>query len=246
MGEPIAKLPITKQANSVIVEWVGLPGAGKTTVSQAVYSKFKAQDFIIVLREDILKQWHRKNYVQQIIQLRPDNLNHWAVLRSSIVFAGRVKPINLQSFFRAWRIFSNIKRIDIAARTRDNSILLLDQGWIQEVWSVCISGVPPRSDHLKQAMAPLFHNRKTLIIHCKTDIETAFHRIQNRETTESRFDLMETDKAYTQLKKYHHYLQEIIDCARTFDISVLELDSSRSIEEQSETAANWIAQHQST
>ena len=248
MGNPIAKplaahQPTTQQTSSTIVEWVGLPGAGKTTVSQAAYLKLQAQDVPVLLRQEILDQWARKSKVKKLLQLRPESLNHWDILRSSVLFAMRVKPLNFQSFLRAWRVFSNIKRADIAAHTYNNSILLLDQGWIQEVWSACLSGTPPHADSLKPTMSPLFHKRKTLIVHCKVDIETALNRIKGRKTMESRFDLMETGEAHARLQKYHHYLQTIIDCARTFNIPVLELDGSQPIEDQSATAANWMAQH---
>lgn len=223
-----------------IVELVGLPGAGKTTVSQQIALKLQERGLQIVSRDEILKQWHQENALQKAIKLLPNNFNHWNILINSLGFALQVKPINQQSFSKAAKIFTNVRRNDEVAKLPHSEIILLDQGLLQEIWSVSITGTPPPTKYLKREIAPLFHNRPTIILHCQINIDTALHRVRNRQTMTSRFDLMDLTKAHSLLKKYSFYLDEIINCAQTCNIPVLKIDSSRSIAEQSQKAVSWI------
>lgn len=225
---------------TLIVESLGLPGAGKTTISQPIASKLRERGLRVVSRHEILKQWRQENVWQKAIQLLPDNLNHWHILINSLAFAWQVKPLNRQSFAKAARIFTNVKRNDTVARTSDCEIILLDQGLLQETWSVAITGTPPAAKYLKREITTLFHNRATIILHCKLDIDAALHRVQNRQTMSSRFDLMDVKTAASVLQEYSIYLERIIHCARTCNVPILEIDSSRSLAEQSEKAASWI------
>ena len=234
---------LTRKPKPLIVELVGLPGAGKTTISQQVALKLRERGLQIVSRDEILNQWKQKNLLQKALQLLPDNLNHWHILINSLAFAFEVKPINLQSFSKAVKIFTNVSRNDAVARSQECEIILLDQGLLQETWSVSITGSPPQTKYLKRELTPLFDNRSTIILYCQIDIDTALHRVQNRQTMTSRFDLMDSKKAYSILEKYSFYLDKIIHCAQTCDIPILAIDSLLSIKEQSEKAVLWITSH---
>lgn len=224
----------------LIVEFVGLPGVGKTTVAQQVALKLREQGLQVVFRPEILQQWQQKNVLQKAIQLFPNNLNHWHILINSLVFAWQIKPINRQSFGKAAKIFTNVKRNDAVACDRDFDIVLLDQGLLQETWSVGITGTPPQTKYLKREITPLFNNRSMLIIYCQLDIATTLKRMQNRQTTNSRFDRMDSAQAYSTMTKYVSYLEEIINCARACNVAILELDSSQAIELQSNKAVDSI------
>ena len=231
---------LTEKPKPLIVELVGLPGAGKTTISKQIALKLREQNLQIVSRDEILRRWQQENVFQKAIQLLPNNLNYWEILINSLAFSLQVKPINQQSFSRATKIFTNLRRNDLVTRSKDCEIILLDQGVLQEIWSASITGSPPHTKYLKREMTPLFHNRSMAIIYCQIDIDSSLHRIQNRTTMKSRFDLMDSTTAYSLLKKYSSYLQEIVNCARTCEIPILELDSSQTIESQSKKAVNWI------
>ena len=234
MGQSLTK------SKPLIVELVGLPGAGKTTLSKQLVSKFKERGLQVIFRDKILHQWHQKNPWQKLMQLLPHNFNHWNILINSLIFALQVKPINRQSFSKAIKIFTNAKRNDTVFQSSDCDLILLDQGLLQETWSVSVTGSPPATKYLKQEITLLFHNRPTIVLHCQIDIDTALSRVQNRQTMTSRFDLMDANQAHSILEKYSLYLDEIVSCARINKIPILEIDSSRSIAEQSEKAIGWI------
>ncbi len=234
---------LTKSQNPLVVEFVGLPGSGKTTLSNLVASKLEAKGIKIVSREEILRQWHQKKALQKLLKLFSSNSNQWNILRNSLTFAAQVKPINLQSFLRAGKVFVNVKRNDAVVRAGNCQIILLEQGLLQTVWSVVITGSLPQFSYPKGAMTALFDNRLIAIVNCKIDLNTAVFRIKNRpkkKKKDSYFDLMDSKQVYYLLTKYFPYLQEIVNFAQTTKIPILEVDGSLTLEENSEKIVNWI------
>ena len=234
---------LTKSQNPLVVEFVGLPGSGKTTLSNLVASKLKAKGITIVSREEILRQWHQKKALQKLLKLFSSNPNQWNILRNSLTFAAQVKPINLQSFLRAVKVFVNVNRNDAIVRAGNCQIILLEQGLLQTIWSIVITGSLPQFSYPKGAMNALFDNRLIAIVNCKIDLNTAVSRIKNRPSKkkkDSYFDLMDSKQVYYLLTKYFPYLQEIVNYAQTAKIPILEVDSSLTVEENSEKIVNWI------
>ncbi|MEM8830727.1 MAG: hypothetical protein AAGE96_15405 [Cyanobacteria bacterium P01_G01_bin.19] len=227
----------------LMVEFVGLPGSGKTTLSNLVAFKLESKGIKIVSREEILKQWHQKKALSKLFKLFTFNSNQWNILRNSLTFAAQVKPINLQSFLRAGRVFVNVKRNDDLVRARNCQIILLEQGLLQTIWSIVITGSLPQFSYPKRTMVTLFDHRSIAIVNCKLDLNTAVSRIKNRprkKIKDSYFDLMDSKQVYDLLTKYCPYLQEIINWVKTEEIPMLEVDSSLTLEENSEKIANWI------
>ena len=234
---------LTKSQNPLVLEFVGLPGSGKTTISHLVASKLEAKGIKIVSREEILKQWHQKNALQKLLQLFSSNSNQWTILVNSLKFAAQVQPLNLFSFVQAIKIFFNVKRNDAVVRGENCQLILLDQGLLQEAWSVVIAGSLPKLSYLKREMLSIFYNRSIIIVNLKIDLDTSVSRVQNRQKKkkkDSYFELMDSAQAYSLVTKYFPYLQEIINCARIAEIPILDIDSSLPVEENSEEIVNWI------
>ncbi|QIR39857.1 AAA family ATPase [Tolypothrix sp. PCC 7910] len=233
----------------LILEFVGLPGAGKTTVCREVASRLKNQGLSLIGGDEILQQWKQQNTWQKLIKLIPQTQNQWQILLYSLFLASQVKPTNKQSFSKAAKIFANVKRLDAIARSaapraiahhQDSQIILLDQGLLQEIWSVGITGTTPSGENIKQELALLFNQRPMAIAYFQIDVDTALERIQNRPTAESRFDRMHPEAAQQLLSKYVAYMQEIVNCAQTFSIPILEIDSSLPIDEKTQSILSWM------
>ena len=234
---------LTQSQNPLVVEFVGLPGSGKTTLSHQVTAKLKAKGITIISREEILRKWHQENALQKLFKLFASDFNQWNILINSLTFAAQVKPINLFSFLQAGKVFFNVKRNDAVLRAGNYQLILLEQGLLQEAWSVVITGSLTKLSYLKREMLSLFYKRSIIIVNLKIDLNTSVSRMQNRvrkKKKDSYFELMDSEQAYSLVTKYFPYLQEIIDCARIAEIPILEIDSSLPVEENSEEIVNWI------
>lgn len=254
MGKPIVT-SIKAPESPLIVEFVGLPGAGKTTVLQQVAAQLKSENRSIVQRDEILTAWRRSSRLHRSLNLIPQTQVQWQVLLQSLRFATQVKPVNLQSFSKASKIFSNAKRLDAVcngtfqsikgAETGSNhlgtcQVILLDQGLLQETWSVGITGQPPATTALQSVLSTLVQSRSMAIVWFKIDIETALQRIQNRPTHNSRFDQMQLDAARSRLEQYAPFLEDIIACTQTLGVPLLEVDATQAVEEKTKNITHWI------
>jgi hypothetical protein len=247
MAKPVTEPPVTEPpvikppVEPWVVEFVGLPGAGKTTVFHPVVSQLAADGISLVTRDEILQQWQKKTWVRKIWQLMPGSQNHFSILIQALELALQVKPRTRQSFSKAGKIFSNLKRIDSTIRHRRYPLIVLDQGLLQEIWSVGITGSPPSATQIMPVLTSLSRSRSLAVVHFQIDIETARDRLQSRSSQSSRLDLMQPEAAAALLCGYAPYLQDILDCARSLNIPILQIDGSLPVEAKAETIARWIA-----
>lgn len=227
----------------LIVEFVGLPGAGKTTVAYKVAEKLCSQEVHIISRSEIISQWHQINGLRKIFRLFPLDANHWQVLTHALKLSLQVAPTTWWSIIQAAKVFSNVKRNDDVVQDRNYQVLLLDQGPLQEVWSILLKGELSQKKLLEKAVSPIFKERRISVVHSKVAMKTALGRIQGRpRKLECPFDQMEKDKAYTSLLQYSPYLQEIVTYAQASGAPVLEVDSASPVEQQATEISNWIIQ----
>lgn len=233
-------LPQSAVKTPIVLEFIGLPGAGKTTVFHQVVAQLKQQGVSVAAGDEILRNWKQQPIWQRLWKLIPQSQNQWQILRKSLLLATQVKPTNWLSFSKAIKTYANLKRIDAIAQTNNEQLLLLDQGLLQEIWSIGITGTTPALADIKEELALIFSQRSIAIVDFQINIETAIHRIKNRPTEESRFDLMSQEAAQLLLSQYAPYLQDIINCAQTFDIPVLEIDSTLSVDEKTQQIVSWI------
>lgn len=222
-----------------VVEFVGLPGAGKTTVFHPVVSQLTAEGIPLVARDEILQKWQQTAWAKKVCQLMPNNPNQWHILLQALRLALRVKPQTRQSFAKAGKVFSNLKRIDSTIRYRQCPLIMLDQGLLQEIWSVGITGHPPSTAQLMPVLTSLRQSREIAVVHFQVDIETAGDRLKNRSTQRSRFDRMRPKDSSALLSHYAPYLQDILDCVRSLDIPILSIDGSLPITTKAEIIARW-------
>ncbi|MEN8446469.1 MAG: AAA family ATPase [Cyanobacteria bacterium J06555_13] len=234
-----------RHRNALVAEFVGLPGVGKTTVSEKVAAKLAAEDIQLITRPEILEQWHQASRWGGIRQFFPANVNHWKLLLNSLALAAQVRPLSSWSFSKALKVFSNAKRNDAVVRTENHQVVLLEQGPLQEVWAVLLKGRVNHSNTfsstLKREIALLAHQRPMVVVYSKTDIETSMFRIKARpKKNDCPFDVMNLEVLHSSLATYFPYLQSIIKEARNHGILVLEVDASASAEAQSDEIAEWI------
>jgi len=229
-----------KYSSPLVVEFVGLPGAGKTTVFREVVTQLRREGITVIPRDEMLQQWQNLSLLQRLLRLIPQTRNQWSVLWHSVSFAAQVKPINLASFHKVAQLFANVSRLDAIAPSQGCGVILLDQGFLQEVWSVGITGSFPSSLQIQSELSCLLRLRRMAIVEFNIDVETALGRIQGRPTQESRFDRMQPQEARSRLLQYEAGLQAVIQGTKVFAPRFMEVDSTHSIEEKANKIVRWI------
>jgi thymidylate kinase len=189
------------------VEFVGPPGAGKTTSCKYFSSLFKENGLTVCEIHDIKDFVRKKRFagklhlLLQLILFRTSRLTLYTILLLSN------KVYSLNSIYR----YIRLNLFDLALvqlkKKRELDVVLLDQWIIQEMWSATIFRAKKYSRLSKRLSK--FYFRSDVVIYFDIDIRTASERIKTRPTNLSRFDKMDERKRIDELQKYTSYLFDL-------------------------------------
>jgi thymidylate kinase len=241
-------MPSRAFASPLIVEFVGLPGAGKTTVSKTLASSLQIDSKRVLILEDIEKScgWGKgkrgKNRIQKVIGLASATVRHWNASLESVLYASQVKPLNAESFICLTTVPRLLEMVQKTVSSKSCDVVLLDQWLIQNIWSVGVTGEITPTNFLERLIRKYgYFDIPVLVVHFDLDVNTAVNRIQCRSTTESRFDKMQAEKAHAILLKHCSSLTEIIRYIEDVGIPVLKVDAAQTAQKNSQLILSWIS-----
>lgn len=209
------------------VEFVGLPGVGKTTIKEYFKQKDKMhyQDvFFVPDNNQTIFSNIKKAFIFIIFLFENITLTYHV-----FKFSLSVKPLNKQSLYRAFRL---IRLCHLLKLNRGRNIVL-DQGIIQLIWSIVISGnYKPKRKSLKNVIKSIDEFLPRYIVYCSAEMETILSRIECRETNlYSRLDNMSKSQRKAMLFNNEDYLFKIISIIKEKDIFLINLDTEQEVNE---------------
>jgi thymidylate kinase len=225
---------------SLILEFVGLSGAGKSTVAEALLSRLRCQGYTCVHRHDIGGQGVPRPL--HFSRLAAYFIRHPALLSGSF-HLGRTAPrLTLSAFREAIRFYVWSYRVALG-RKLGPDIVVLDQGIIQEGWGLVVrqTGLEPAA--IVQATKEIVRGARVTyaLVYFDVDRDLAARRIAGRTAGESRFDSMDQVAAQRLLETHEPLLKELLlDVAGTFGLPVLRVDARRSVDDLIEELVGFI------
>ena len=169
----------------MIVECVGLPGSGKTTICKLVTLP------------------HGK---KGSIQLRETRLNSKLVRASwkVLLLCCAARPFTLNRLKRGMNLVAFLRHYQHRER-----VILLDQGQIQKLWSILSGADSYPSRRLHELIASLKPFAPDWIIWVETPVTLAVERIGNRTHGVSRFDRLSPETALALLSERADLLRDL-------------------------------------
>lgn len=164
---------------SLVVDFVGAPGAGKTFVSQAIANQLRGSGITtLVLREKLFP----KRYSREWFASRAGSLlwiarhpRYSLQLQRAIAATRQVQPRDRKRFFTAWvRTCERMERL-----TSRYQITLVDHGLAQLLWSIGYSAEPSAWDRAIERFRPLLRPSDLTIV-VDADAATAMQRLERR------------------------------------------------------------------
>lgn len=150
-----------------------------------------------------------------------------ACLASAIRFATGARLFRGDSLPRLARLL--IKSHWFRAQTAP---LLLEEGHLQDLWSILYSG--GRSDPDPRQLAPLirclYRGMDVQIVYLEVDPHNAFDRIRARRHGKSRLDRLADEELRRQLLSRAQLPSRLVDAARLAGLRVERVDASLPIE----------------
>jgi thymidylate kinase len=200
-------------SNVTVVEFIGPPGAGKSTLVRLVQDSLESLGYRIfdVCGKSLqqLAQHDSKTGMARLMRSLPDKLNMMLfylgcpflpvkILRfacsihSSDPWVPKLALIMLKQAY-------TVTRLKQIAEAQNYDIILYDQAVVQTIWSMLVHGKELPEKDLRRIIASLQTYLAPLLIYCHLDSRTAYQRITGRGATRCRFSKMDKETALTLL-----------------------------------------------
>lgn len=205
----------------LLIELVGQPGAGKSTLARAAAAGSELRT-----RASLGSAWKQLPHVSKALFLARALLDG-ACLAHAIQLALRVRLFRGDSLPRLFRLL--IKSHWIRAQ---GGQWLLEEGSLQDLWSIFYSSgrVQPDPGQLAPLIRCLYRGVSTRIIFLEIEPQHAFDRVRSREHGKSRLDRLGDAALRQQLSETAQLPHRLADAARLAGLKVETLDASLPIE----------------
>lgn len=203
-----------------LIEFFGPPGAGKTTLANAI-----ADQSDVLTRHPLSDRWSRHTAIDRGRRIARGFLSGRSLAAAARLIASR-RLMRRESMLRLGRLIA--KHDWLASQT---DIVLLDQGMLQELYSALyaarIDDVEPAA--LRPLLAALYRPLRATIYVLNVDPSVAEARIGQRTYGRSKLDRMAADRRASALARTLRLQQRIIAAARLTGLTVHELDGATDI-----------------
>lgn len=205
----------------MLVEFFGVPGAGKSTLVRAVSTRAN-----LFTRHQLSAEWRllpKRNQAAYIAR---------ALARGSCIAAAARLAI-------ACRIRSRASIALLARVIAKNEwfraqkrLVLLDQGFLQDLWSIMdmAGSTEPEPAKLSAFVRAIYSGIEVQIIFIEAEPAIAFERIKGRVDGNSRLDLMNDAELRNSLERAAQLPHRIVAGAAAAGLPVVRLDGSAPIE----------------
>jgi thymidylate kinase len=213
----------------MLIEFFGLPGAGKSTLSRLVADHLLSRRLVV---DEITYDLAHRNSRRKALLNKLAHVVRFAAARPRrtlsdlvrIVATRQATLVDLGKSFFNWIFISSL-----ATRKRSPvKIIFLDQGIAQALWSI---GFAARRENWLELLLAASHGttpRPDLIVFVRAELQVIGNRLAAREGHASRMDAFQRD--HEVLRRSEAHADAIIDRLRSGGVSVIEVENNDSMQ----------------
>jgi len=234
----------------LIIEFVGLPGSGKTTTCRHLAGSLKVDGLTLV---STTSATFGRSSTSHLPLVRRKLIALWRILRSFLQ-----RPWGSLSFLlyglssrplTAWKVEQTFSGISLLPRLQEewsasrgrSEVLLFEQGIVQLFGSLALPGAADRGPDPAAPTRAVIPGLIDGLVWFECPQEIALSRVRNRDRGRSRFDAWSDDQALDFLPVMLSVLEKSVRIAEDLGVPVLRLDSSQPLEANSARIATWIS-----
>lgn len=223
-----------------VLEFIGLPGAGKTAMAARLVSELRARGITYVERRTPRRPGDRTivRRIRRVAALLRERRFTLASLR----FAASVRPLSLGRLVRALRLTGWARQFHSYA-TSGVDVVVLDQGPLQDVWSLTVPSRRWNEPAMQAIVRRLLHTPRLgrALVYVDVDVETAAERLHRRRGSRSRFDRLSPAQMRAWLDTYERALTSVFEYAgQVTKAPCLRVDGTLPVDEVARNVARFL------
>lgn len=223
-----------------VLEFIGLPGAGKTAVAARLISELRARGITYVERRSPRRPSERT--MVRRIRRAGALVRERRFMLAALRFAASVRPVSVGRLVRALRLTGWARQFRSYA-TSGVEVIVLDQGPLQDVWSLTVPSRRWNESAMQATVRRLLHTPRMAraFVYVDVDVETAAERLRRRRGSRSRFDRLSPAQMRAWLDTYERALTSVFEYAgQVIQAPCLRVDGTLPIDEAGRTVARFL------
>ena len=209
MERAVSSDPPDRSYNGSMIEFVGLPGAGKSTLAARVIDQLNAHNFSV--RSPVAAINDRAAPVRILSKL--SHVGMTGIFSPKVTFNslratgfGRLgSSSDARSTLFNWLFVHAL----VARRRRTERLVILDQGLFQAYWSACLSEPAALRATIRDEVVQIYRDRPLLIVDVQASPEILADRLSDREPNPSRvkpdrdagYGIADATRAYSETRE---------------------------------------------
>lgn len=218
----------------LVAEFVGLPGAGKTTVADRVVAELSAVGLACGSRFSVHEQ--DIHPVLHYLRLGLFYLRDLPELRASLELIRTSHPVTPAKIAQSFRFLSLwAYRLQLLTG-RGYQTVLLDQGVVQGAWSLMLRN-PWQEEAIGDAVRRIIRSTQLpyCLVYFDVPIETALDRISQRTSLDSSFDRLEKSEARRRMQLHSSGLERLfLQTVQSTGLPYIRVDATKPVAEVAE------------
>lgn len=226
----------------IVIEYFGLPGAGKTTVAENVISRLRRSGKRVADLSDIDQLGNRYSRERLLIgnQLLKAHIRYGMGLG---YYLATTRPLKYESVIRTALLPLSELRLGRTLLKSEGCVYVLDQFTIQSIWSIAVGS----NRWSKRWVSQVVHDMLTInnqaeraFVFFDIDADSAADRIESRTNGNSRFDNKARDEVLSKLRGEVSRMAYIAEEIQSSSRPMITIKGNEPIRNKVDAISDWI------